>query len=57
MKIAVNPNKILNLIEAEKKVKVLMMELKQNKKKSRRRRKLSKQGSLNKKRFSKERNN
>jgi hypothetical protein len=51
IKKAVNPKKILNLIGAKKKVKVLMMEEKQNKRKSKRKRRLNKQGSPNKKRF------
>jgi hypothetical protein len=38
MKIAVIPKKILNLIGAKKKVKALMMEVKQNKKKLTRKR-------------------
>jgi hypothetical protein len=40
MKKAVNPKKILNQKGAKKKVKALMMEVKQNKEKLRRKRKL-----------------
>ena len=53
---AVNHKKILNLIGAKEKVKALMMEVKQNKKKLRIKRRLYKQKLPNKKRFSKERN-
>ena len=50
IKKAVNPKKILNLIVTKKKAKVLMMNVKQIKKKFRRKRKLKKQGLKEKKR-------
>ena len=49
MKIAVNQMKILNLIRAKKKVKVLMKEVRLNKKELMNKRRLSKEGLLNKK--------
>ena len=56
MKIALNLRKILNLIVEEKKVKVLMMEVKQNNKKLKKKRRIKKQGLFKKKRYKQERN-
>ena len=51
MKITVNLKRILNLIVVRKKMKVLMIEVRQIRKKLRRKRRLKKQGLPKKKKF------